>query len=113
MGKYIDALKYGLIGLGFLRALFSGSCFLNNGRIVQEDIQLSERNPGLNAFRSVMQIPLDSVSSGEIKRRAFSILELDKIRRAADFIGAHSIRCHRPSNGIFLARVGNHLEKLD
>lgn len=33
----------------------------------------------------------DSVSFGEIKRRAFSILERDKIRRAADFIGAHSI----------------------
>jgi hypothetical protein len=30
-------------------------------------------------------------SFGEIKRRAFSILERDKIRRAADFIGAHSI----------------------
>ena len=33
----------------------------------------------------------DSVSFGEIKRRAFSILERDKIKRAADFIGAHSI----------------------
>jgi len=33
----------------------------------------------------------DSVSFREIKRRAFSILECDKIRRAADFIGAHSI----------------------
>ena len=33
----------------------------------------------------------DGVSFGEIKRRAFSILERDKIKRAADFIGAHSI----------------------
>jgi hypothetical protein len=33
----------------------------------------------------------DEVSFGEIKRRAFSILERDKIKRAADFIGAHFI----------------------
>jgi len=33
----------------------------------------------------------DSVSFGEIKRRAFAILERDQIRRAAEFIGAHSI----------------------
>jgi hypothetical protein len=33
----------------------------------------------------------DSVSFGEIKGWAFSILERDKIKRAADFIGAHSI----------------------
>jgi hypothetical protein len=33
-----------------------------------------------------MQNP-DSVSFREIKRRAFSFLECDKIRRAADFIG--------------------------
>jgi hypothetical protein len=32
----------------------------------------------------------DGVSLGEIKRRAFSILERDKIK-PADFIGAHSI----------------------
>jgi hypothetical protein len=31
------------------------------------------------------------VSFGEIKRRAFSILERDKIKRAADLMGAHSI----------------------
>ena len=34
---------------------------------------------------------LDGVSFGEIKRRTFSILEPDKIKRAAGFIGAHSI----------------------
>ena len=33
----------------------------------------------------------DSVSFGEIKRRAFSILERDTIRCAAQFIGAHFI----------------------
>jgi hypothetical protein len=33
----------------------------------------------------------DSVSFGEIKRRAFSIFERDKIRRAADFIGTHFV----------------------
>jgi hypothetical protein len=34
---------------------------------------------------------LTGVSFGEIKGRAFSILERDKIKRAADFMGAHSI----------------------
>ena len=72
---------------------------LSAAKVCLQERLLSDRMEGSKNVQHIGQILdlflddsiADSVSFGEIKRRAFSILERDKIRRAADFIGAHSI----------------------
>jgi hypothetical protein len=72
---------------------------LSAAKLCLQERLLSDRMEGSKNVQHIGQILdlflddsiADSVSFGEIKRRAFSILERDKIRRAADFIGAHSI----------------------
>ena len=68
-------------------------------KVCLQERLLSDRMEGSKNVQHIGQILdlflddsiADSVSFGEIKRRAFSILERNKINRAADFIGAHSI----------------------
>jgi len=72
---------------------------LSAAKVCLQERLLSDRTEGSENLRHIGQILDlflddsigDSVSFGEIKRRAFSILERDQIRRAAEFIGAHSI----------------------
>ena len=72
---------------------------LSAAKVCLQERLLSDRMEGSKNVQHIGQILdlflddsiADSVSFGEIKRRAFSILERDKIKRAADFIGAHSI----------------------
>jgi hypothetical protein len=72
---------------------------LSAAKVCLQERLLSDRMEGSKNVQHIGQILdlflddsiADSVSFGEIKRRAFSILERDKIRRAADLIGAHSI----------------------
>jgi hypothetical protein len=72
---------------------------LSAAKVCLQERLLSDRMEGSKNVQHIRQILdlflddsiADSVSFGEIKRRAFSILERDKIMRAADFIGAHSI----------------------